>query len=425
MRRVLLLILLSLVLAACAAVEAPAPDILSPGTFDLDEPFWIEMDAEMMQADGPLRLTFAEVTEDSRCPVGGSIQCAWAGQVVILLKTSFIEAAGAVSLTFPNSQLGVSSAVLFDTYTVQLLAVEPVRTSTDELDRSAYRVQLLVTEGLPTATPAPQTFEPGVPFWINMDDTLVETHGALEIFFLDVPEDSRCPVGGNINCEEAGRVTVRLQARLAGKESEAWMTIPDINQGVSRAEVFGSHTIELLAVEPQRTSLDRIPHADYRAHLMVTRIVVPTSEPPATLPPAPAGTFAPGEPFWIQRDQVMTLENGSLGVKFIDVTEDSRCPVNTAIQCFWAGQVVILVQAMLGPTTGQVSLTLPDSQLGVSRGGLFGLYTVELLAVEPEKSSTDEIDPSAYRAQLIVTEGVPESVTPMSVTVAPSITPAP
>jgi hypothetical protein len=73
-------------------------------------------------------------------------------------------------------------------------------------------------------------------------------------------------------------------------------------------------------------------------------------------------------------------------------------------------------------TAGQTSLTFPDSQMGNSQAGLFSLYTVELLAIEPQKTLLD-IERSTYRAQLIVTESVSSEVTPMNVTVAPSVTP--
>ena len=270
MRWVLPLLLLCLMLTACSPAEASTQEVETPDTFTLETPFWIEMDQTVSQQDGSLELTFLDVPEDSRCPVGTNIQCAWAGQVTTRLQTRLGDAAAEVSVTFPNSQMGISTAVLYDQYTLELLAVEPVPTSMDPIERSAYRAQLVVREGLPTATPTPVTFSLGTPFWMNMDDTLLLADGSLSLFFLDVPKDQRCPVGTNIDCEQQGPVIVWLQTRLGGKSGEAWLTLPDPNQGVSRAVLFDTYTIELLAVEPQRTSLDRIEHSAYRVQLIVT-----------------------------------------------------------------------------------------------------------------------------------------------------------
>jgi hypothetical protein len=269
MRWVLPFLLVSLILAACAPAEAGTQPIDSPDTFALGTPFWIKMDQTVSQQGGSLELTFVDVPEDSRCPVGTNIQCIWAGQVTTLLQTRLNDAAAEVSLTYPNSQMGTSSSVLYDRYTIELLAVEPVRTSLDPIVQSAYRAQLIVKEGLPTPTPAPAMFSLGTPFWMNMDDRLLLADGSLSLSFIDVPKDQRCPVGTNIDCEQQGPVIVWLQASLDGNTDEAWLTLPDANQGLARGGLFDTYTIELLAVEPQRASLDRIEHSAYRAQLIV------------------------------------------------------------------------------------------------------------------------------------------------------------
>jgi hypothetical protein len=270
MRWVLPFILLSLVLAACAPLEADTQEIEMPDTFELETPFWIKMDQTVSQQGGSLEVSFIDVTEDSRCPVGTNIQCVWAGQVTTRLQTQLGDAAAEVSVTFPNSQMGTSTAVLYDQYTIEVLAVEPVPRSMDPIERSAYRAQLIVTEGLPTPTPTPVTFSLGTPFWMIMDDRILLANGSLSLSFIDVPKDQRCPVGDNVDCAQQGQVIVWLQAYMDGGSDEAWLTLPDANQGLARGVLFDTYTIELLAVEPERTSLDRIEHTAYRVQLIVT-----------------------------------------------------------------------------------------------------------------------------------------------------------
>jgi hypothetical protein len=93
-----------------------------------------------------------------------------------------------------------------------------------------------------------------------------------------VPKDQRCPVGGNVDCAQQGQVVVWLQAYMDGGSDEAWLTLPDPDQGISRSVLFDTYTIELLAVEPERTSLDRIEHTAYRAQLIVTEGVADSND---------------------------------------------------------------------------------------------------------------------------------------------------
>jgi hypothetical protein len=50
----------------------------------------------------------------------------------------------------------------------------------------------------------PEPFVLDTPFWIEMDSTRLQTDGSLLLQFIDVPEDSRCPVGADIQCVWAG-----------------------------------------------------------------------------------------------------------------------------------------------------------------------------------------------------------------------------
>jgi len=87
----------------------------------------------------------------------------------------------------------------------------------------------------------------------------------------------------------------------------------------------------------------------------------------------------------------VSVTGASLMVRFVSVTEDSRCPVDTA--CIWAGEVRVL-------------LAITDrgkaSQSEVTQGGsvVASEYRVTLVRVEPLPTSTARTAPADYRATL-------------------------
>ena len=95
-------------------------------------------------------------------------------------------------------------------------------------------------------------------------------------------------------------------------------------------------------------------------------------------------TLAPGE--------TVSVKTAAMTVRFVAVTEDSRCPRD--VTCVWAGEV-------------KVSLSIQESSkvaspAEVSEGGstLAGGYRVTLVRVEPHPVTGANIAPQAYRATL-------------------------
>ncbi|HKU88950.1 MAG TPA: hypothetical protein VJP84_04115 [Steroidobacteraceae bacterium] len=95
-------------------------------------------------------------------------------------------------------------------------------------------------------------------------------------------------------------------------------------------------------------------------------------------------TLAPGES--------ASLVGTPVGVRFVSVTEDSRCPQDTT--CIWAGEVKAAIEILeRSKVARQLELKLGESAEG--RG-----CRVTLLAVEPLPSSTARISRQGYRATL-------------------------
>ena len=79
-------------------------------------------------------------------------------------------------------------------------------------------------------------------------------------------------------------------------------------------------------------------------------------------------------------------------VRFVAVTEDSRCPRDAT--CIWAGEVKVQLEIQ---QSSQVA-----SQVEILEGGstVAGVYRVTLVRVEPQPVSTARIAPQDYRATL-------------------------
>jgi hypothetical protein len=88
------------------------------------------------------------------------------------------------------------------------------------------------------------------------------------------------------------------------------------------------------------------------------------------------------------------VKGTDLQVTFVGVVEDSRCP--TDVSCVWAGEVKIKLSMRLG------------SQPAVEREALEGRttlmepYRLTVTRVLPEPVSTQKLQPSDYRINLIV-----------------------
>jgi|SRR5688572_910056 hypothetical protein len=94
-------------------------------------------------------------------------------------------------------------------------------------------------------------------------------------------------------------------------------------------------------------------------------------------------TMAPGE--------TVALKGTGIKVRFVAVTQDSRCPKDTT--CIWAGEVKAQIDILKISQTWQVELP---------SGGNTAIddHRVTLLRVEPQPTSTARIAPQDYRATL-------------------------
>ncbi len=103
-----------------------------------------------------------------------------------------------------------------------------------------------------------------------------------------------------------------------------------------------------------------------------------------------------GAPFTLAPGTMVLVSNAGIKVRFIAVTEDSRCPRD--VTCIWAGEVKVQLEIDDSRTT---------SPLEILEGGsaAAGAYRVTVVRVEPQPVSTARIAPQAYRVTLTMDKG--------------------
>jgi hypothetical protein len=80
-------------------------------------------------------------------------------------------------------------------------------------------------------------------------------------------------------------------------------------------------------------------------------------------------------------------------VRFVAVTEDSRCPRD--VTCVWAGEVKVQLEIQVAKVASQAEMLEGGSTVA-------GAYRVTLVKVEPQPVSTVKIAPQDYRATLAI-----------------------
>ena len=112
--------------------------------------------------------------------------------------------------------------------------------------------------------------DPGLdqPFSLKIGESMSLDAAGLELRFLDVPRDSRCPL--DVSCLVAGEAQVVIQAVTGEDSSELVFKLPPKG---SDAQVFGGFLVTVKALEPQTEEARPIAAADFVATLVVTHNV--------------------------------------------------------------------------------------------------------------------------------------------------------
>ena len=99
-------------------------------------------------------------------------------------------------------------------------------------------------------------------------------------------------------------------------------------------------------------------------------------------------------PFQLAPSQSAVLAAQKFEVQFTGIATDSRCPTDVA--CVWAGEIVVQLSiSNAGKTT--------QHEVREMQSATVGAYTVSVLKVLPEPTSSQRIAAADYRATLKIT----------------------
>lgn len=122
----------------------------------------------------------------------------------------------------------------------------------------------------------------------------------------------------------------------------------------------------------------------------------------AFLAMAGSAAAALDEPFTLRIGQSRALSDADIGLHFVDVTQDSRCPRD--VSCIVAGEAHVVVRAEAGPEARELVFKVPPAG---SDTLTFEGFTLTITALEPQTEETRKIEAGDFEATIVVTEKAP------------------
>jgi hypothetical protein len=108
---------------------------------------------------------------------------------------------------------------------------------------------------------------------------------------------------------------------------------------------------------------------------------------------AAAALASKPETIVVKRGQQKSAAKGEVIIKFVSVTEDSRCPTDT--NCIWAGNAK--VQVKIANRQGGSKMAVMNTTVG-PKGDQFNGWAVYLTSLTPEPKSGKKMDQRSYVA---------------------------
>ncbi len=209
-----------------------------------------------------IRVTFFNVSEDSRCPADAV--CIQEGQVT--LQVNIIKSEqdlGNFDLTIRAGDEALA-AKNFDGYFVHLADVQPYPRGSEPTKPSDYVVTLLVSEH------EPSDVKLGEQFQLEIGQTAFIKSRDVRVKMLNVTEDSRCPA--DAVCIWEGQVTVLLNVMHNEEDLGNFdLTIRGGDKNLA-IKTFDGYSIQLMKVDPYPFASQPTELTDYVATLQVSEI---------------------------------------------------------------------------------------------------------------------------------------------------------
>jgi hypothetical protein len=136
-------VLLGLALTSCQVDEPARADVPE---FSLNEAFTLSGGQDGLIPSERLRIRFADVMEDSRCPT--QVECFWTGQARIAVSVQ-PHGSGSTTVEFntnpaPGQRVKVATA---GQYSIELQSLDPYPQTPDPISLEDYRATLVVRKG--------------------------------------------------------------------------------------------------------------------------------------------------------------------------------------------------------------------------------------------------------------------------------------
>ncbi|MCI0438933.1 MAG: hypothetical protein L0177_07345 [Chloroflexi bacterium] len=256
-----------------------------------------------------LVIEFVEALEDSRCPANAI--CIWQGQARILVDVTLDGMSLGRHELLLEAGIENPAGVEIGDYVVKFVALNPYpgTTGNEQIEKREYVATLIVAKA-GAETPEVVKANLGEEFDLRFGQTAVITPPGLQVRFVDVVEDSRCPI--NAVCVHAGRARILVNVTFSGVSLGYHELELDTNAGESTTKTIGNFLVRFVALDPQPLVDVRIDKADYTATLVVT------ARPVGELEGGVLATFdVEGEQFkvWVTNpdtiEQVLALQSGA------------------------------------------------------------------------------------------------------------------
>lgn len=113
--------------------------------------------------------------------------------------------------------------------------------------------------------------------------------------------------------------------------------------------------------------------------------------------------------FKLKVGQTGIVAGENLKITFVKVSQDSRCPANTA--CIWAGQAVVVLNVVNdGQNLGEVVLTSRAGSPELAVKTLEDQSTLKLVDVQPEPIASSQTNKTNYTIRLIVSKTTTDGI---------------
>jgi len=206
-----------------------------PGRGSINEPLWIGVGSVIAVDGGNILVEVVKVLSDSRCPANA--MCIQQGEAKVLVEITVNGVVSQHELVLTGA-IDSKGTLKVGDYVVKLMELNPYP-GTWQGAQPEHTATVIVLK--PGAEVKPQvTVKPGESVKLTPD-------GKLQIKFIEVLKDSRCPA--NVVCVWAGRVRVKVQVTYNGMDRGEYELILE-GDNTNANVIIEEFNLQLVSLDP-------------------------------------------------------------------------------------------------------------------------------------------------------------------------------